>query len=110
MLSSLRLVELKSFHDQTLSLAPLTVLAGANASAKSNFFDAIRFLQGIGLDMPLTEILLGRWEGGREVWPGLRGGVAEVAYAGTGAASSCAPPGRCHVNPRVLVIHPSTRL
>jgi hypothetical protein len=85
MLTSLRLGDFKSFKDQTIPLAPLTLLVGANASGKSNFFDAIRFLQGIGLDMPLTEVLLGRWEGGREIWPGLRGGVAEAARLGTDA-------------------------
>jgi hypothetical protein len=79
MLTSLRLVDFKSFADQTVPLGPLTLLVGANASGKSNLFDGIRFLQGIGLDMPLTEILLGRWEGGHERWPGLRGGAAEAA-------------------------------
>lgn len=85
MLKSLRLVDFKSFQDQTINLAPLTVLVGANASGKSNFLDAIRFLQGIGLGLPLAEIFFGRSEGGREVWPGLRGGAAEAARIGNGA-------------------------
>ncbi|MEW6281130.1 MAG: AAA family ATPase, partial [Candidatus Eremiobacterota bacterium] len=80
MLTRLRLTDFKSFRDTgELSLAPLTLLVGANASGKSNLLDAIRFLQGISLQMPLSEVLRGRWEAGREVWPGIRGGAAEVA-------------------------------
>ncbi|WP_020505341.1 AAA family ATPase [Lamprocystis purpurea] len=82
MLTSLRLTDFKSFRDQTIPLAPLTVLVGANASGKSNFFDAVRFLQGIGINLSISEILLGRREGGREVWPGLRGGIVETVRAG----------------------------
>jgi len=82
MLTSLRLTDFKSFRDQTVPLAPLTVLVGANASGKSNFFDAVRFLQGVGLNYPISAILLGHREGGRTIWPGLRGGVAEAARFG----------------------------
>ena len=83
MLTSLRLTDFKSFRDQTIPLAPLTVLVGANASGKSNLFDAVRFLQGLGFfTYPISAILLGYREGGRTVWPGLRGGVAEAASIG----------------------------
>ncbi|AKT36864.1 AAA family ATPase [Chondromyces crocatus] len=82
MLTSLRLRNFKSFSDQTVELSPLTVLLGANASGKSNFLDAIRLLQGIGLDLPLADVLRGRTEGGREIWPGLRGRAEEVARGG----------------------------
>lgn len=80
MLTSIQLIDFKSFRDQTIPLAPLTLLVGANASGKSNLFDAIRFLQGVGLGHPFTEILLPRWEAGREAWPGIRGGIHEVAF------------------------------
>ncbi|RKT43335.1 AAA family ATPase [Thiocapsa rosea] len=80
MLTSIQLNDFKSFRDQTIPLAPLTLLVGANASGKSNLFDAIRFLQGVGLGHPFTEILLPRWEAGREAWPGIRGGIHEVAF------------------------------
>ncbi|EYF06766.1 AAA family ATPase [Chondromyces apiculatus] len=79
MLTSLRLRNFKSFSDQTVELSPLTVLLGASASGKSNFLDAIRLLQGIGLDLPLADVLRGRTEGGRGIWPGLRGSAEEVA-------------------------------
>jgi predicted ATPase len=83
MLISLRLKNFKSFADQTVQLSPLTLLLGANASGKSNFLDAIRFLQGVGLDLSLSDVLRGRVEGGREIWPGLRGSAEEVARSGT---------------------------
>jgi predicted ATPase len=74
--------QFKSFRDAELSLGRLTFLVGANASGKSNLFDALRFLQGIGLDLPIADVLRGRYEGQREVWPGIRGNGAEVARGG----------------------------
>jgi predicted ATPase len=83
MLRSLRLTDFKSFADQTIELAPLTILLGANASGKSNALDAIRFLQGIALDFSVSDVLRGRHEGGRIVWPAIRGGIAEVCRSGS---------------------------
>jgi predicted ATPase len=54
MLIQLRLAGFKSFVDESVELAPLTVLVGANAAGKSNLLDAVRFLQGIALDMTLN--------------------------------------------------------
>ena len=34
----------KSFHDFTMDFSPLTIIAGANASGKSNLFDALQLL------------------------------------------------------------------
>jgi predicted ATPase len=82
MLTKLRLRNFKSFEDQTVTLGPVTMLVGANASGKSNFLDSIRFLQGVSLGLPIADVLRGRWDGGREVWPGIRGGVAEAVRAG----------------------------
>jgi len=82
MLAELRLVDFKSFRDAEVKFGALTVLVGANASGKSNLLDAIRFLQGVALDMPLMDVLRGRWEGGRMIWPGVRGGAAEVVRKG----------------------------
>lgn len=84
MLSRLRLKGFKSFADEAVDLNGLTLLVGANAAGKSNFLDAIRFLQGVALDMSLADVLRGRWEGGRQVWPGVRGGVSEVVKKGEG--------------------------
>jgi predicted ATPase len=82
MLQSLHLQHFKSFIDQSIEIAPLTLLVGANASGKSNLLDAIRFLCGVGLDMSLTDALRGRWEGGRQIWPGIRGGIADASTQG----------------------------
>ena len=82
MLTSLRLKNFKSFADLTVELSPLTLLLGANSSGKSNFLDAIRFLHGVGLDLPLADVLRGRIEGGREIWPGLRGSAEGAARGG----------------------------
>ena len=82
MLIKLVLDDFKSFRRAELELSRLTLLVGANASGKSNVFDAIRFLQGLALGMSPADVLRGRWEGGREVWPPIRGGVGEVTRYG----------------------------
>lgn len=82
MLKSLRLQNFKSFADASIDFDPLTILVGANASGKSNLLDAVRFLQGVALGMSLADVLRGRLEGGRQVWPGLRGGAADVVRRG----------------------------
>jgi predicted ATPase len=81
-LSSLRLEDFKSFANETVPLARLTVFVGANGSGKSNVLDAIRFLQGVALDLTIADVLRGRVEGGREIWPPIRGGVAETCRYG----------------------------
>ncbi|MGC4123201.1 MAG: ATP-binding protein [Myxococcales bacterium] len=88
MLTSIQLDDWKSFGSgeqahNLLTLAPLTLLVGPNASGKSNVLDALRFLQGAALDLPLADVLRGRWEGQREVWGGIRGHVVEAARSGT---------------------------
>lgn len=79
MLTRLRLVDFKSFADEAVPIAPFTLFIGPNASGKSNLLDALRLLQGLGLGFPLADVLRGRVEGGRQVWPGVRGGLREVA-------------------------------
>jgi predicted ATPase len=84
MLTSLTLTNWKSFGEtrNELPLAPLTLLVGPNGSGKSNALDALRFLQGAALDFPLGDVLRGRWEGQREIWPPIRGQVVEAARTG----------------------------
>lgn len=81
MLTALELRDWKSFGAARgrVPLAPLTLLVGPNASGKSNLLDALKFLQGMALALPIDDVLRGRWDGGREVWPGIRGGAAEAA-------------------------------
>lgn len=83
MLEKIRLKNFKSFVDEEVSLAPLTLLVGANATGKSNLLDAIRFLQGAALGMRFNEILTKGSRGGVTTWPGIRGGAKEVARHGS---------------------------
>lgn len=78
MLTHIRLQGFKSFVDQGVAVSPRTVCVGPNASGKSNFFDALRFLKGMALGFPVWETLNGHQEGGTLTWPGVRGGI-EVA-------------------------------
>lgn len=48
-LSKLILRNFKNFRDAELTLGPLSLLVGTNASGKSNLRDAFRFLHGISL-------------------------------------------------------------
>lgn len=82
MLERLRLTDFKSFVDEEVELAPLTLLVGANASGKSNFFDALRFLQQTVFDMSLADILNGE-QGRLQEWSGIRGKAPETARIGT---------------------------
>jgi len=45
MIKSVKFVNFKSLSPQTVELGPLNVLIGANASGKSNFVDAFRFIR-----------------------------------------------------------------
>lgn len=83
MLTHLIFHDFKSFAHAELELSRLTLLVGANASGKSNVFDAMRFLQGLALGMHPVDVLRGRWEGGREIWPGIRGGAGEIVRYGS---------------------------
>jgi hypothetical protein len=85
MLKRIRLKDFKSFVDEEVEVAPLTLLVGANASGKSNFLDAIRFLQGISFDLSLSEVLNGEPRSRPDAWPGLRGRAEEAARLGTEA-------------------------
>ena len=84
MLRRLRLVDFKSFADEAVELAPLTLLVGANASGKSNCLDALRFLQQARADQSIVEILDGeqRPGAGPNAWQGLRGGSKEASRIG----------------------------
>jgi predicted ATPase len=81
MLVHLRLERFKNFKDVDLSLGPLTLLIGSNASGKSNIRDAFRFLHGISRGYSIAEILGEKYiEGGVLQWRGIRGGVREATY------------------------------
>jgi predicted ATPase len=82
-IESLHLKRFKNFQEATLTLGPLTVLIGANASGKSNIRDAFRLLHGIGRGYSLADTFGGSYVGGGQVWSGIRGGAREAAYSGS---------------------------
>lgn len=75
MITSISLKNFKSIKEAALKLGPFNLFIGTNASGKSNFFDALRFLQGIGWGLNIDEILNGRPRtGSGSEWDGVRGG------------------------------------
>lgn len=81
MLEHIRLIDFKSFVDEQVALAPLTVLVGVNATGKSNLFDAVQLLSHLGT-LALPEILDGEQKPSGQGWSGVRGGIAEAARVG----------------------------
>ncbi len=83
MLEKLRLENFKNFRNAELSIGPLTLLVGTNASGKSNIRDAFRFLHGVSRGYSLAEIIGEKWvEGGVLQWKGIRGGTREACFDG----------------------------
>jgi predicted ATPase len=71
----------KSLEKVRLVLGGLNLFIGANASGKSNFFDALRALQGIGYGFTVDEVFNGKAKGaGSEVWEGIRGGTGNAFF------------------------------
>jgi len=72
----------KSLRRVEVTLGRLNLFIGTNASGKSNFFDALRVLQGIGNGFTISEILDGKPKSATsEVWDGIRGGSAKACFA-----------------------------
>lgn len=76
MLKSIHIEQFKSYKNQDLPLAPLTLLIGANASGKSNALEAFRFLCWIAQGQKLS-VLKHRVDDGEQV---LRGRVDDLGY------------------------------
>jgi predicted ATPase len=71
----------KSLEEVVLDLGEMNLFIGANASGKSNFFDALRVLQGIGYGFTIGEILDGKPKSASsDVWDPIRGGSARAAF------------------------------
>jgi len=89
MISELKIRNFKSLESVDLKLGHFNLLVGANASGKSNFLDALRFLQGIANRLTLDEVLNGKPQTTKTVkWEGIRGGSRLVAFrAQDGTAS-----------------------
>ncbi|MBX2901053.1 MAG: AAA family ATPase [Cyclobacteriaceae bacterium] len=75
MLKKIVVDRFKSIQKADLSFSKLNFFIGTNASGKSNFFDALRVLQGIGHGFTIHEIFHGRAKTSSSIeWDGIRGG------------------------------------
>jgi energy-coupling factor transporter ATP-binding protein EcfA2 len=84
MISELKIRNFKSLESVDLKLGYFNLLVGANASGKSNFLDALRFLQGVGNGFSLEGILNGVPQTHTNVkWDGIRGGSKLIAFRKT---------------------------
>jgi AAA15 family ATPase/GTPase len=80
-ISELKIRNFKSLESVDLKLGHFNLLVGANASGKSNFLDALRFLQGVGNGYSIEGILNGIPQTSTSIkWDGIRGGSKFVAY------------------------------
>lgn len=71
----------KSLQHVTLKLGHFNLFVGTNASGKSNFLDALRFLQGLGYGFTIDEILNGKPKSASsEVWERIRGGSGHASF------------------------------
>lgn len=89
MISSFGIEDFKSYKASSLTLSPLTVLIGANASGKSNALEALRLLAWIANGNKLNAVKYATQEGSKL----MRGRVSELAYKGGSKFKlSCAAP------------------
>ncbi|MBL8178884.1 MAG: AAA family ATPase [Bryobacterales bacterium] len=74
MIESIHIQGFKSLRDVKLRLGALNLFVGANASGKSNFFDALRVLQGLAYGFTIDEVLNGKPRSATgETWDAVRG-------------------------------------
>ncbi|GAA1899067.1 ATP-binding protein [Streptomyces sodiiphilus] len=78
-IEELRLTAFKSFREETLRIAPLTVLIGRNSSGKSNALDGLEVLSRLSRGEDVTEALESR----RSAAGPVRGGLAGCVPHGT---------------------------
>src|SRR4051812_45748010 len=89
MITEIEIEGFKSLEKVRLKLGKLNLFVGANASGKSNFFEALRFLQGVGYGLTVAEILNGKPKSsGSEVWDGIRGGSPRARFFGQSSQAS----------------------
>lgn len=95
MIESLRIQGFKSLRDVQLTLGNLNLFIGTNASGKSNFFDALRVLQGVGYGFTINEVLNGKPKSATgEVWDEIRGGSLKADYIEVGTSGNGADPNK----------------
>lgn len=107
MIKRLTLKNFKSIKDAHLELGAFNLFIGTNASGKSNLFDALRFLQGIGWGLSIDEILNGRPRSGTgSEWEGLRGGSGHLQWEDPNSTDPKAKQVKVAVD---MVLHPSLK-
>jgi len=79
MLKNIIIKNFKSYSEQRLALAPLTLMIGANASGKSNALEAFRFLSWLSQGQKLS-VLKHRVDDSEQV---LRGQLKDLGYLGS---------------------------
>jgi len=82
MIRRFRIKGYKSFDEAELSLEPLTVILGPNASGKSNAFDALNLFKAMILAPTLTEAQKGHRGTALEAFRLPAGGIAELLERG----------------------------
>lgn len=89
MIRKITIKNFKSLRHVELEMGRLNLFFGPNASGKSNFFDALRLLQGIGYGFTVNEIFNGKPKSASSIeWDPIRGGGKLAAYTG--------PPGEAN--------------
>lgn len=94
MLTVITLENFKSYQEARLTLAPLTVLIGANASGKSNALEGMRLLSWLAQGQKLSTIQYHVHSGNRVV----RGTVDDLSYQGSNVFSIGAETDRTDFN------------
>ncbi len=85
MITAITIEGFKSLEQVNLNLGNLNLFIGTNASGKSNFFDALRVLQGIGYGFTIDEIFNGKPKSASsEVWEQIRGGSSKADFVRRG--------------------------
>jgi len=79
MLTEIHLLNFKSYREQTLPLAPLTLMIGANASGKSNAIEAFRLLCWLAQGQKL-DVLRHQVQDSEKI---IRGNVRDLGYLGS---------------------------
>lgn len=81
MLTRIQIKDFKSFRKVEMEFGSMNLFVGPNASGKSNFFDSLRVLQGVGNGFSVSEILDGKPRSAtNEMWEGIRGGSAKACH------------------------------
>ena len=81
MIEHIEIEGFKGLEKVSVDLGPLNIFVDTNASGKSNFLEALRVLQGVGLGYTADEIFNGKPKSSnREACEGIRGGTGYASF------------------------------